>query len=104
MKGPRNEKTRLWDVPLTSEGEDNRNAVPTFKGENKGYQQGNNLHRINKMEDVMQFLHAYLFSLKLQTLLQAVKNNNLITWPGLTVKNIKRYMKETIATAKGHLD
>lgn len=59
---------------------------------------------MNKMENVMQFLHACLFSPKFQTLVQAVKNKNLITWPGLTAKNIKKYIKETIATAKGHLD
>ena len=52
----------------------------------------------------MQYLHACLFSPRIQTLLQAIKNNNMITWPGLTIRNVKKYMKETIATAKGHLD
>ena len=38
-----------------------------------------------------------------QTFIQAIKNNNFITWPGLTTKLIRNLAMPT-ATSKGHLD
>jgi hypothetical protein len=37
-------------------------------------------------------------------LLQAVKNGNLIIWPGLTEQAINKYLKLTPATAMGHMN
>lgn len=107
MSGIRNPKNNLWKVPLTtSEGElSNHHNNTTYEGENENVEiVTNNLYQLNKLKDVMQYLHACLFSPKLQTITQAVKNNNLITFPGMNIKNVSKYMKETIATAKGHLD
>ena len=63
-----------------------------------------NIHRLNKITEVLEYIYASLFSPKKSTLLEAIKNNNLSTFPGLTYKNAQRYINETIATAKGHLD
>ena len=37
-------------------------------------------------------------------MLQAIHNNHLLDWPGLTIENVNKYLDETPATAKGHLD
>jgi hypothetical protein len=45
-----------------------------------------------------------MFSPTKSTLLQAVKNGHLITWPGLTEQAINKHLKMTPATAMGHLN
>jgi hypothetical protein len=37
-------------------------------------------------------------------MLQAVKDGNLITWPGLTEDDINQHLKLTPATAMGHMN
>ena len=59
----------------------------------------------NKLiKTLIQYLHAARFSPTTTTLLQAIHNNHLLGWPGLTTANVKKYLQETPATAKGHLD
>ena len=54
--------------------------------------------------DLATFLHGALFSPSPSTLLKAIKNNNLTTWPGLTEEIIKKHLPPSNATAKGHLN
>ena len=54
--------------------------------------------------EVIQFLHASLFSLATSKLLQAIPNNYLTTWPDLSTKTICQPLPKSIAMAKGHLD
>ena len=57
-----------------------------------------------RMEDHIRFLHAACFSPVQSTWLQAIHNNNFITWPAITAKSIAKYFKKSPATVKGHLD
>ena len=95
LQGFRNRKDGLWDIPIPS--------IPTNKS--------STLQKINFITNknqptktLIQYLHATLFSPTKTTLLKAVRNNHLIGWPGLTITNITKYLDETPATAKGHLD
>jgi hypothetical protein len=45
-----------------------------------------------------------MFSPTTTTLLQAVKNGHLATWPGMTPENITKHLPKSIATALCHLD
>ena len=56
------------------------------------------------ISDTLAFLHGALFSPPTSTLLSAINNNFLVTFPGLTATNIKKYLPASLATAKGHLD
>ena len=56
------------------------------------------------MEEVMTYLHKALGSPKISTLLMAVENNNLTTWPSLSTRNITKYLPKSVETALGHLD
>ena len=49
-------------------------------------------------------MYATLFGVTKSTLLLAIRNNHLIGWPGLTIASVNKYLQETPATAKGHLD
>ena len=63
---------------------------------------GTKLH--TTITEHLRFLHAASFSPVLSTWEAAVKNNNFVTWPAITTKNIRKYMEKTPATVKGHMD
>jgi hypothetical protein len=45
-----------------------------------------------------------MFSPTKSSLLQAVKNGRIITWPGLTEQAINKHLKMTPATDMGHIN
>ena len=91
LQGHRNHSDGLWDIPL-------HKHVP---------QQ----HKLNviipknqSLTNLLQYLHASLFSPAKSTLLQAIQNGNLTTFPGLTYKNVTKHLPHMPATALGHMD
>ena len=51
-----------------------------------------------------QYLHQATFSPPKATFLKALQNNQFVTWPGLTVKAVQKYLPESSpATDKGHM-
>ena len=51
-----------------------------------------------------EFIYKSCFSPPLSTFKKAINNNHFLGWPGIDDPTIKRYLIETMATAKGHLD
>ncbi len=94
LQGFRNKKDGLWDIPPPQQ-------VPLPTTQQK-LNVVTNIHQPTKT--LIQYLYATLFSPSKSTLLQAVMNNNFLGWPGLTFENVTKYLSETPATAKGHLD
>jgi hypothetical protein len=54
--------------------------------------------------DLIQYHHASCFSPRQSTWLDAIRNGQFTTWPGVTVSAVQRYFTKSIATALGHLD
>ena len=54
-------------------------------------------------KELAQYLHASLFSPTLSTLVKAINNNHLTTWPGLTQALVERHLPISEATIKGHI-
>eukprot|EP00957_Ditylum_brightwellii_P179434 13669235-Ditylum_brightwellii.AAC.1 len=52
----------------------------------------------------MQFLYEAAGSLVTSTWMTAVKNGYFISWSGLTVDNINKYLPKLVATTKGHIE
>ena len=53
---------------------------------------------------LIRYLHQYLFCPPKSTLLKAIKNNQLTTWPGLKTKAVEKYLPDHApATDKGHM-
>ncbi len=97
LQGLRNTTDGLWDVPLPSP------KIPALPLQS--------CHKANVITPIKQhthtlihYLHAALFSPAKSTLLKAINNNHFIGWPGLTSQNIAKFLHDTPATAKGHLD
>ena len=89
IQGERNFEDGLWDIKLTT---------PNYK-----------INAIIRKDtttyDLIHYLHACCFSPPISTFKKAIRKGNFLTWPGLQQDTkILKYLEETMATAKGHLD
>ena len=85
LEGQRNPTHGLWEVPLL-------------------HQQCNMTYHSRNTRDMIKFMHAALGSPTISTLMQAIRNGYLKTWPGLTGNNVTKHIDFNDATMKGHLD
>jgi hypothetical protein len=104
MDGYREPSTRLWRLHL------NQNEPSIDKLIQSAQQKDGHAHHVNALipegtaADVIQFLHKALFSPYTSTLLKAINNNQLTTWPGMTTENVIKHLPKSIATTLGHQD
>jgi hypothetical protein len=99
LNSPRGLTTSLWLLPLQ----------PTPQPLPGGSPSAPNLrfhaHQTSTKPELLQYLHAACsFSPVTSTWLQAIHNNNFVTWPGVTTPAVSKNLPKSIATAKGHLD
>jgi hypothetical protein len=74
----------LWTVPIAEETAMNVYELPSTK-------------------EVVRFQHAALGFPTKATLLTAIHHKNLVTFPGLTSKNVNKFFPESDETQKGHM-
>lgn len=74
----------LWTVPLAEEKAMNVYELPSTK-------------------EVIRFGHAALGFPTKASLLNAIRNKNLITFPGMTADNVNKFFPESDETQKGHM-
>ena len=100
LQGFRNKFDGLWDIPFPQQNL-NKNLTQV-----RHYDQVINIitPKSQPTKIRIQYSHTTLGSTSKSTLLHAICNNHLIGWPGLTLENVNKYLDETPATAKGHLD
>jgi hypothetical protein len=104
MDGYREPSTRLWRLHL------NQNELSIEKLIQSAQQQDGHAHHVNALSPegtaaaVIPFLHKALFSPSTSTLLKAINNNQLTTWPGMTTENVTKHLPKSIATTLGHQD
>ena len=66
--------------------------------------QANTLFTPQTQQKLVQWLHAAAFSPSTSTFIDAIQRNFFATWPGLTPDIVRRYLPQSDATVKGHLD
>ena len=91
INGTRNNVDGLWDInlpltPLAPEGV--VNAI---------------IKKSTSHADLADYLYACCGSPPLRTFLRAIKNGNMITWPGIREIDFNKHLTKSIASAKGHL-
>jgi hypothetical protein len=102
-QGIREPCTGLWVLPLRPDPThpEFANLATTVPNSTEA---AYNVHALTSKAALIKFLHQCLLSPPKTTLLKAVENNQLPTWPGLTTAAIKKYLPETSpATDKGHM-
>ena len=61
------------------------------------------LYESKSKADLCTFLHLALWSPFISTLISAIKNNFLSTWPGLTKQLVQKFLQKCEATVKRHI-
>ena len=89
MQGHINLDDGLWDIPIQKPFHHKVLAIITKE---------------KTKTELIQYLHGCCFSTTPRTFLRAINNGNLLTWPGLNITDITRFLPAFIATALGHLD
>ena len=118
LKGHRNPKDGLWDVPFTS---------PTYPSSHNSlnlqllqtspiltYHSASPINNellcnyiiaLDKPKhNLAQYLYGCMFAPSISTLEEAICCGHLISWPGIEDINFKKYVGTNVANAKGHLD
>ena len=88
IKGTRNKKNGTWEVPLDTQ---QPSAVI------------NNIQEQSSKPEPAHYLHAALFSPTTASLLKAIKQGFLKTWPGLNKKAYQEASEKSRNTTMGHL-
>jgi hypothetical protein len=84
--------TGLWRINLKQDNQQIHQPV------------SNNVYELRNTGALFHYLHKALFSPTKSSLLQAVKNGHLVTWPGLTENAIHKHLKITPATVMGNMN
>jgi hypothetical protein len=92
LSGPRDLNTGLWCINLK---QTNKHIPEPI---------ANNMYELCNTGDLVHYLHKALFSPTKSAMLQAVKDGQLVTWPGLTEDANNKHLNLTPATAMGHLN
>jgi hypothetical protein len=101
LTGERDPTTNLWHV-----------YVPTKASPVTSISDSNNVHHdkcnstisLPKVDELVAFAHAALFSPVLSTLEKALQSNFLLNFPGLTLDTLHRHPPHSKAMIMGHLD
>ena len=107
-RGWRDKATRLWRVPLTSEGGD-RITPPTAPSEydpSSGivfHAKINSIYECENKEQLTKYYHASLGSHPKSTLIEAANSNYLRGCPGLDATAIRKFIAVEDATEMGHM-
>ena len=113
MEGPRDKSTNLWNVSLptanatippvhnplafmVSEPTPELTRPRVFPAAYSAYQQ-------RSAAELQAYHHASLCAPTVATLINAIKNLRLTTFPGLTVDGVRRHLPKSIQTAMGHM-
>ena len=101
LRGLRNFSDGLWDVTLP-----HHKPTPTTKSHKQPCTERVNIivPNSNTKTDLAKFFHASLCSPVLRTLQLAIRNDHLLSWPGIDKINFDKFITDTIAIDKGHLD
>ncbi len=95
-------RTGLWMVPLSE-------STPTLPtNETSNYlshynEMASNLQTCNTKAELAQYIHQCLCSPPKATLLKAINNGQLSSFPGLTYDLINKHLPPSTATDKGHM-
>ena len=88
LTGTRNWTDGLWDI-IIPQKQQSINAIIRFD---------------KTKYELAEYLHKCAFSPSLVTFQKAINKGHFITWPGINDINFNKFIKNTLSTAKGHLD
>ena len=97
IKGHRNKFNGLWHVPLHPQDNSTTTIIPTSQECHSA------IYNQSTKADLAGFIHACLFSPSPSTLLRAVRNGHLTTFPSLYTELITKHLPKSLTTSTGHM-
>jgi hypothetical protein len=94
LTGHQDKESGLWRAPLET-------SLP-LQIEREHY--AHNVYEQKSIQDTITYLHACCFIPVQDTWLKAIQNGHFVTWPSITVENVRKYLSKSAATAKGHMN
>eukprot|EP00804_Cyclotella_cryptica_P005838 CCRYP_000122-RA/>CCRYP_000122-RA protein AED:0.34 eAED:0.38 QI:0/0/0/1/0/0/3/0/508 len=89
----------LWTVPI----KDKATGGSQTAARRHNNELASNVYDLPSSQEVLRFLHAALGFPTKQTLLAAIRNNQLTTFPGLTMEAVNKHFPDSDETQKGHM-
>ena len=93
IRGPRDPITRMWTIPFTVSESEPEQALHTIELQPK---LACNAYTQKSTADLVTYHHITLGSVAPPTLIKAIKNGYLTTFPGLTVQAVRKYLPKSI--------
>ena len=97
LQATRSLQDRLWHATVTHQANNTQEVDPVRHI-------ASYVVKHQTVEDRINFLHACAGYPVPSTWCKAIDNGNYATWPNLTSKAVRRYIKPSIPSIKGHLD
>jgi hypothetical protein len=97
MRGVKNEKNGLWYLPIRQQSknvDDSQQVKLT----------ANSVYHTSTLAETIKFIHQCIFSPTLETFCKAIDNDQLIGFPPITSNQVRKFLPESTATAKGHMN
>ena len=98
MHGTRDNKSTLYMVTLTPKQNEDMTECKISEHHFAG-----SLYNEKSKSDLSTILHLTCWSPCTSTMINAIKNNSLSTWRGLTKQLVLKFLPKSEATAKGHI-
>jgi hypothetical protein len=102
LEGPRDHQTKLWHLPINPT--DTRTPIPPNRLEkHPTTHRAMNAYTLPTKQQALKYMHQILFCPPIPTLIAAIENDQLRTFPHLTVKKVRKHLEPSPATAKGRI-
>ena len=88
---------QLWVTNIGETGFTNNNNTTAQ------HQQANNVFKMRTISDLVTYHHQSVWNPVIKTWTRAIDRGHFATFPGLSSKVVRKYLKPSIATAKGHM-
>jgi hypothetical protein len=99
LEGPRDPNTKLWHLPINPTGTPAA-GKPNNTMTNQIAHIAMNAYTMPTKQQALKFMHHTLFCPPIPTLIAAIENEQLRTFPHLTVENVQKHLEPTTATSK----
>jgi hypothetical protein len=96
-RGTKNQGNGLWYVPLKKD-------IASVPNQTNHHQKMNSAYHNATMAETLKFMHQCLFSPTVDTLCKAIDNNQLTGFPHLMSALVRKYLPDSEATTKGHMN
>jgi hypothetical protein len=102
MNGIKNKQNGLWYLPIKQDATEITYAIHDDRRPTQ--QTANSVYHTSTLAETIQFIHQCMFSPTVDTFCRAIDNDQLIGFPAITSAQVQKYLPESTATAKGHMN